>query len=516
MGVIERAGRALAAGKRAWDGAGAPRPVVAAAPVAADGGGSAPRVAAASSRSTSARSTTGGSGGGSRRGTGTVGFIGQSRFSGLQMDDYNPDLSGKRGIQELAKMLKRDGQARAIRSVINLPILSTAWYVDPPKGASQMEREAADLLTADLFGGMEGSFTDALREVLKAVWYGFSVPEIEWGERDGRTCVCNLWPRNLELVENWLYDPKGRLAGYLYAGNRIVGNGLTDSQPSVEYARVPVPLERTVHAVYEPENGGPVGLGIGRSTWTHYYHKQSYYNIAGIGVERNWLGVPVAEAGEGARWEDREDVLEILAAYRTAEDSGIALPFGWKLSGFNPGGSLPDIQPLLDHQDALMARAALAQFLVLGQANHGTQGLASEHVKIFLDAEDAVCRWVEQLLTQQLLARWCKLNYETARSTSAAAFRCPQLRHRSVRSYSLEGISRALSGLVAGELITPTEQDETQLRVIAELPEIDAAQLKTAREARRRDRVTQGRRDGRGKARGTDSGSEQQPGGGGV
>lgn len=255
-----------------------------------------------------------------------------------------------------------------------------------------------------------------------------------------------VWSRNPELIESWLYDEEGTLVGYLYAGNRITGKGLADSAPTVTQERVVVPLFRVIHWPFEAENGSPTGFGIARSMYTHWYIKQAIYKISGIGLERNWLGVPVGKAGEGAQWDDREAVLEILARLRAAEDSGITLPFGWELEWFESGPSLADIMPLIQHHDALMARAALAQFLNLGQTTTGTQALAEEHVKVFLDAEDAedaVARSIAQTLTGQLVRRWCVMNY-------GERFRCPRVRHRSIRSQSLEVMARALQMLQAG------------------------------------------------------------------
>lgn len=177
-----------------------------------------------------------------------MGFIAPSTFSALQLDDYNPDLSGIKALKVYDKMLRSDGQVRAIRSVIGLPIRSTKWYVEPAKGAGASEKEAAELIEADLMGGMQSSFDDLLRELLRAVYMGVAVPEIEWGEIAGRTCVYNVESRNPSLIERWLYDAEGKVAGYLYAGSRATGEGPKDVAPTLRYERVAIPLARCIHA----------------------------------------------------------------------------------------------------------------------------------------------------------------------------------------------------------------------------------------------------------------------------
>lgn len=406
---------------------------------------------------------------------GTTGFTGPTRYSRLQLDDYNPDLRGKAALRTYERMRRSDGQVRAIQTVTELPIRATRWHLEPPKQASFLEREAAELLTGNLFGGMRGSFDELLREVLRARYFGFGAPEIEWVERAGRAEVFAVHSRNPELIDSWLYDARGQLVGYLMVGERVTGSGLADAPATLTETRAIVPLSRCIHAAYEAEHGSPTGSALARSMYTHWYFKQAIYRLGGIGLERNWLGTPVGKADVGASWDDREEVLEILSRLRAAEDSAIALPAGWALEWYEPRRNLADIMPFLNHHDALMARAALAQFLNLGQAgSEGSQALASEHVKLFLDGEDAVARWVAETLNQQLVRRWCRMNY-------GERLRPPKLRHRPIRANSLEGTARALQTLQAGGFVTPTQADEAHIRAVAELPEIEESQVKSAR-----------------------------------
>jgi phage gp29-like protein len=410
-----------------------------------------------------------------RRAAGNVkGWTGTKRFSLLGLDDPNADVSGRNALVVADKMRRTDGQVRAIQSVIGLPIRASHWYVEPPKGASPAEHEAAQLLDDELMGGMLSSFDDVLREILRAVYLGVAVPEIEWEEREGRIAVRNIWPRNPELIESWLYDGRGTVVGYLYAGNRVTGAGVKDSAPTTTYERVAVPLYRCIHAAYEPENGNPWGNGLWRAMYPHWSWKHSAYLLLGIGLERNFLGAPYATASEGALPEDRELVEETLRLFRTTEDGCFVMPYGWEVDWLEARGDLDKAMPLVNHHDALMARAALAQFLNLGQTTTGTQSLASEHVKLFLEAEDAIARWIGETFTRTLVRQWCMLNY-------GPGFRCPKLRHRAIRGWSLEVMARALQMLTTGDLLTPGAEDEEHIRVLAELPEVPIEQLKKRR-----------------------------------
>lgn len=200
------------------------------------------------------------------RATGEIGWSGAKIFSGIVLDEYNPDLKGKLALQVADKMRRTSGQVRALESVIRLPIQSTKWFIEEPRNGGSAEREATELLRENLFGGMERSWNEVLREACLAIHFGFRVPEIVWEERKGLVRVRDLASRNPELVERWQYDEHGRLVGYTYAGQRPTGSGLGDlNGGSTRYERVSIPLEKTVHFVYDGENGNPQGFGLWRS-----------------------------------------------------------------------------------------------------------------------------------------------------------------------------------------------------------------------------------------------------------
>src|SRR5688500_14850975 len=81
---------------------------------------------------------------------GVVGWVGRRSGFGVGLEDPDPALSGRHGLEKADQMRRTDGQVRAIQAVIGLPIRSTHWYVEPPKGASPAECEAVELLDADL------------------------------------------------------------------------------------------------------------------------------------------------------------------------------------------------------------------------------------------------------------------------------------------------------------------------------------------------------------------------------
>lgn len=417
-----------------------------------------------------------------RKRTGSeVAWGGAPLLGGMVLDDHLLELRGQRASQTATKMRRTDGQVRSVEKVISLPIRSTVWLIQPPDKASAEEKSAAEALEQNLFGGMETSWDDLLREACLAIYYGFRIPEIIWEERAGMVCVQRIASRNPELVERWLYDEEGQLLGFLYAGSKPRGSGLEQwSSQTNEYERLPIPLEKTLHFVYDQEGDNPQGFGLWRSMYPHYYIKQAIYKILSIGIERNLLGTPYAKLPGGTSDPDKNAVLNILRKLRAAEDGAFTLPDGIGLEWFESARSLVDAMPFLSHHDAKIAQVALAQFLNLGQAAVGTQAIGTVHVDVFERAEDANARWIEQTINAQLVKRWYAAN------GYPDDFRRAAVSHKPIKSQDLLAWGQTLTALIGGGLLHGTPEDEEFVRDTMELPAIPLEQLQTLEQQRQK------------------------------
>lgn len=391
------------------------------------------------------------------------GWGGAKVFSGIVLDEYNPDLKGKLGLQTAERMRRTSGQVRAVEMVVRLPIESANWFIEEPKGGGSGEKEAAEYLRQDLFSNLDRSWSDVIREGCLGVHSGTRIPEIVWEEREGRLAVKDLASRNPELLERWQYDADGKLVGYIYAGQKAVGTGAGLDTPTNTYQRVFIPLDNTVHFVFNRENESPMGFGLWRSMYPHWYFYQALLKIMGLGIERNLVGIPVGKQGDGAQADDKAKMLNILRNLRVTNDAAITLPSGWSIEWLESSRNLMDAMPFLHHHNTMMAQVALAQFLSLGQTNVGTQALAKEHTELFQLAEEAHAGWIEETLNRQLIRRWCRLNY-------GKKLKPPVLRHRKIAARDLGAWTAALNSLVQGEFLHPGKDDESFIRDAMELP----------------------------------------------
>ena len=125
--------------------------------------------------------------------------------------------------------------------------------------------------------------------------------------------------------------------------------------------------------------------------------------------------------------------------------------------------SLMDAMPFIQHHDAKILQAGLAQFLNLGQGGTGTQALGTVLAKLFETSEDANARWIEETINQRLVRRWALWSY-------GPKLRPPVVRHKPIKSNDLAQWSSALGGLMAGGVVHPTLDDDEYVRDLFELP----------------------------------------------
>lgn len=403
---------------------------------------------------------------------GEVGWGGAKITGGIVQDEHNAALYGKAAIAKAVEMRRSDPTVRMVEKVVGLPIRSTKWLLEEPKNPSTAEKEATERCRRMLFGGMECSFDDLLREGAAAIYHGWGVPEIVWQQdKDGFLSVRKLAPRNRENLESWLYYNNGELAGYLYSGSRPIGSGLQGyATASSVFERVPIPIEKTVHFVCDGENDNPQGFGLWRSMYGPWYIKQSLLKVMCIGLERNLLDVPVGKMGTGAQPTDRAKLLTILKRWRAAEDAAVVLPEGFGLEFIGSNRSPMDGMPMLAWVNFQITAAGLCTFLNLGQTAVGTQALGGELAKTFLDAENAYANWIGETLDKQLLKRWTLLNY-------GEGVRAPKLMHRRISARDYSTLTNSLVAMVNGGILHATPDDEEHLRDNLDLPAIPKEQL---------------------------------------
>jgi SPP1 gp7 family putative phage head morphogenesis protein len=173
---------------------------------------------------------------------------------------------------------------------------------------------------------------------------------------------------------------------------------------------------------------------------------------------------------------DPKDRSANLAAVDTmAVRPSIALPFGWKLNIVQPGKSY-DLLPYMDHHDTQMARAVLAQGMLLGGttgSKGGSFALSESHADMFKLGELALMSNIEEHITAYLISKLHDFNFDKplystfkfdeitdeVQNLMTAAFK-GLVEKGNVPDWIADGISEKVADQM--EIVRPTDADDSK------------------------------------------------------
>jgi len=330
---------------------------------------------------------------------------------------YNPDdLVSRRGLVVYRDMMRRDGVVKNAIETKILARLSTGYSILPPD--ESVEPRAAELAAFTEYNieHMRGNFLEALRRVMSALPYGFSVTE-----------------------ENWTIYKRGKWAGYLGLdtlktkdprdwdfvtdkyGNLIqLVQGLTTGQQSK------LPPEKFIVFSYNGEHGNWYGTSDLRAAYRAYFSKDMvgrYWNVAleKFGMPTVYATLPEMEdQGEsepdgseqqgGLSQADKDYLLDMLDKIQTA--SSFYVPEGVKLNLLESGkNGKAGFEAAVKHYDKEIVKAILLPTLTTDEGERGTQALGREHGRVFIYVLNYLGALVEEIINEQLVRRLIDYNF---------------------------------------------------------------------------------------------------------
>jgi len=216
-----------------------------------------------------------------------VGRYKSTTWDGLLVGDYNPE---EIGFDEYKKMLNYDSQVIAGWDLITMGVLMKGWRIKHPN-----PKIAASLTTA-LNRLIMPNARDAMKEMAKAIAYGFTVTEVVFEEWKG------MWvPRQKNGLKT--LDPQ-----YIKFYSDAYGN-LYKIEQRIGGERVNLPLFRTLVWTHEKEWGNFYGKSILRGCYKNWFIKDAMLKFANIAYER--FGSP-SLLGIARNITEKDQILEQL------------------------------------------------------------------------------------------------------------------------------------------------------------------------------------------------------------
>ena len=321
-----------------------------------------------------------------------IGRIGQKRWGGIFYEEFLRELRGRRGVEAFREMSENDDIVGAILFSIEMLVKQADWNVEAG-GDSAKDKEAAEFVRSCM-DDMQDTWIDTVSEILSFLTYGWSLHEIVYKRRCGRTRDPRTrskftdgligWQklpiRAQETLYQWEYDDNDNLIGMT-------------QQPPPSFELLTIPMEKALLFRTKSRKDTPEGRSILRNAYRSWYFKRRIQEIEGIGIERDLAGLPVITAPPNVDvWDvkdpdnaERYAALKALAqGIRRDQSEGVALNNEYKLELMTSGGARQfDTNAIINRYDSRMAMTALADFILLGHQKVGSFALSSDKTELF-------------------------------------------------------------------------------------------------------------------------------------
>lgn len=436
------------------------------------------------------------------------GSYGLKQYSGWIREEFLPQLAGRQAVTVYREMLDNSSVVGSMVFAIQQAMRHVEWRVE---SASDKESkgdewtEFADSLRFD----MSHTWEDFIDEALSMLGFGFSVHEIVYKRRLGRT-KANIgkfsgaglpdeeipsskfndgkigWRRlpirGQDTVLKWFFDNNGQVRG-------------VTQQPWIG-TLIDIPIEKLLLFRPTVHKNNPEGRSILRSSYRSYYFAKRLEEMEAILFER-MAGFPVmyvpsqlmetAINGTGAAQAQAAQSLRmyknIVTNARVDEQMGAVLPSDTyrdadgktsaiKMYQFelltpqNSRGSVTIDKSITRHKiDILMT--TLCDFIQMGHEVRGTNNLGTMKVDMFYSAIEGWLSAITEVLNRYALPRLWQMNgydYDTM----------PQFRPDMPQRLDLDGLGAFIANLAtAGMALFPDEELEGYLRDAGGLPEVE-------------------------------------------
>ena len=356
-------------------------------------------------------------------------FVGTLPTAGVVNMDSNPKLTPSflRGdMQEVglySEMRLTDPVARAICAAWTLPIIRSAWTVEP-NGDDRDALELAEWVRANFWEYCRGGWQTFIEQAVSSVWRGFSLFEIVVAyDRDmGKVRLDQLAPMLPRTVWEWGRFKDGRwgMVQQGYTGDPDVGTrsgaGFGFGYENLQ----PFPPDKILHFPWDTEGDNPEGCSVLRPCYAGWRARKLYLKLEAAGFDRGAFGIPYVSVSPEARVGDSATVNEILRELRTGARAWAALPPGYTLQFADFPMKGADIREARRAAGMDMARAALAPFLFTGEPGAGgAYALVKGHQDFFQMALQSAADMIGGVLSDgphSIVKRLVSWNYPNAES----------------------------------------------------------------------------------------------------
>lgn len=395
-----------------------------------------------------------------------IGRPGTRLFAGYLSEETNPDLRGTKGL-DTYKQMGNDPTVAAAFKVVELPIRSTEHFVEP---ASEDPDDVymADMIHHSLFTFGSQSYDDVLRMMTtEPLRYGFQPLEIVWDrETQGRFAGRVMWDK---LAYR---DPRTRLRWNVEevdtAGGGRIRRLISMTQqapPSYEY--IDIPASKLLLFVNDQLGENFDGIALCRQMYQPWFIKQQLIRIQAIGLERTYMGLPVATLPEDFTDAEHQAARTIVENLTVRENTGAVHSEAIQLAVLSNKLEGAAMAEAIGFHDGQILEPMLSQFLNLGHTGTGAYSLSEDQSELFLMALNALDNRNESVINLAPgIPTLIDLNFADVDRS-----RYPKVKHARIGRRDLGTLGRLMQALGQWGFVTPDQPTEDRWREMLELPE---------------------------------------------
>jgi hypothetical protein len=439
-----------------------------------------------------------------------VGRSGLLMSGGVVYEEFLTQLRGERGRRILREMADNDPVIGGILVAFTQTIARLDWHFQVPDDASSDDQKISDF-TQECFEDMSEDWSSTIQSILSNMIYGWSFLEIVYKIRGGRDqkngarrsrfsdgkIGWRKWAeRSQDSLFRWEMNPDGSLLGMtqtVYSiGTGVLGNNTTNYNVSSAQAaaqagsmggQFTIPIEKGLLFRTTTSRGNPEGRSLLRNAYRAWFFKKRIEEIEAIGIERDLAGLPVgwlhpqyfspsATPDEQALY---NTVKQIVANIKRNEMEGVLFPLVYDEKGnktidltlMSSGGTRQfDTDKVIGRWNQQIAMSVLADFLMLGHEQVGTQSLGVSKIELWMMAVESVAKSVASVVNKFAVPRLLKLNGMDAENP-------PELVFGDVKQVDLVGLGTFLKSMTDAGIIVPDQTLEEYIRDLINLPPID-------------------------------------------
>lgn len=304
----------------------------------------------------------------------------------------NTTSEGIRKGLDLFDEIRRDPQVIADLKYRQLKVRSFSWNI-AVNTKDDRDIDQANSLAADI----EKGYHSLVLEIQDAMVKGFSVTELMW--------VADPVSGRIVLTKASGLEQKQVSFPYAYSeGDEILYR--------VEYGQTePLPRERIALATFWEEKGNVCGNAlVSYLFWPWWFKKHAWLFYSNY-IERFAQPTPKGTFPPGTPKDTQEEMLASLEAIQS--DFAVVFPESWnvELLEATRSGNLSSYKDFIRMCDMYISKVILMSTLTSNEAEYGTRAQAEVHADLTDEAIQDDARWIEDVVTGEVIARLAEWNY---------------------------------------------------------------------------------------------------------